>query len=145
MENISFTHSSTPAPCVGWLIVRCLMITRKAAVPIFIAVAVGVALWFATSLLSGKRESWDASAYWVVAWPAAVLTCAFLGYAYPERPWRWALVLFESQFLAMCIRNGELGNLWPMGMALFAVIALPGVVAARFASRFSSRSEDGAA
>jgi hypothetical protein len=62
---------------------------------------------------------------------------AFLGYSYPERPWRWALVLFESQFLAMCIRNGELGNLWPLGMAVFAIIALPGIAAAKLASRFS--------
>jgi hypothetical protein len=114
---------------------------QSAIVPVSIAVIVGAALWFVTSALTGKREPWDASAYWAVAYPAALVTCALLGYSYPERPWRWALVLFESQFLAMCVRNGELGNLWPLGMALFAVISLPGLFAARLASRLASSSQ----
>lgn len=63
-----------------------------------------------------------------------------LGYSFPERPWRWPLVLFAAQFVAMCLLNGELGNLWPLGMALFAVLALPGIVAAKVAARFSAAS-----
>lgn len=35
----------------------------------------------------------------------------------------------------MCVGNGELGHLWPLGMAFFAVIALPAVFAARLAAR----------
>lgn len=53
------------------------------------------------------------------------------------RTWRWPLVLFEAQFIAMCLRNGELGNLWPMGMLLFAVISLPGMLAAKVAARLN--------
>jgi hypothetical protein len=30
-----------------------------------IAAAIGFALWFTTSLVTGKREPWDASAYWL--------------------------------------------------------------------------------
>ena len=120
------------------------MPSRKAIVPVSIAVAAGAALWFAASLVTAKREPWDASEYWVVVYPAAILISAFLGYAYPERPWRWVMVLFESQFLAMCVRNGELGNLWPLGMAMFAVLALPGVLAAKLASRLSTGPEEGA-
>ena len=37
----------------------------------------------------------------------------------------------------MCLRNGELGNLWPMGMLLFAVISLPGMLAAKVAARLN--------
>ena len=103
---------------------------------------IGAVLWFAAAVFTGKREPWDASAYWTLAYPAAILASAGLGYFHPERPWRWAFVLFEAQFLAMCVRNGELGNLWPLGMALFAVIALPGVVAAKLASRLRNRSEE---
>lgn len=116
------------------------MMTRRALVPTLLAALAGAALWFAASLLTGKREAWDAGSYWVVFYPLGILTCAYLGYAYPERPWRWALVLFVSQFLAMCVRNGELGNLWPLGLALFAIIALPGVLAAKLASRFNNQS-----
>jgi hypothetical protein len=121
------------------------MTDRRTIAPVSIAVVLGAALWFFASIITGKREPWDASDYWAVAYPVAISTCAFLGYWYPERPWRWAIVLFESQFLAMCIRNGEPGSLWPLGMALFAVIAVPGIVAAKIASRFGRGSEEGAA
>ena len=71
--------------------------------------------------------------------PHAIAGCAFLGYRFPERPWRWPLVLFEAQFLGMCLRNGELGNLWPMGLALFAVISIPGILGAKLAAHFRER------
>lgn len=114
------------------------MENQSAVRAVAIAAVVGMALWFAASLVSGEREPWDGSFYWVFAYPLAVLACAFLGYLYPRRPWRWPLVLFAAQFVAMCLRNAELGNLWPLGMALFLILALPGVVAAKFAARFSS-------
>ena len=50
------------------------------------------------------------------------------------------LVLFGSQFLAMSLRNGELGGLWPLGILMFGLIALPGVLAAKVASGFSRES-----
>jgi hypothetical protein len=53
------------------------------------------------------------------------------------------LILFESQFVGMCIRNGELGNLWPFGMAMFALVALPGVLTAKITSSFGSRASGG--
>jgi hypothetical protein len=121
------------------------MANRHTVSAFTIAAVVGFTLWFGTSLLTGRREAWDASAYWVFAYPLAVLVCALLGYGYPDRPWRWALVLFEAQFIAMCVRNGELGNLWPLGLVLFAVISVPGVVAARVAARFSTASVNGTA
>ena len=87
-----------------------------------------------------QREAWDGPVYWTLAYPLALAACAGLGYARPERPWRWALLLFEGQFVAMCVRNGELGNLWPLGMAVFAVVALPGVAAAQVAARLRMRA-----
>lgn len=112
--------------------------------PLGIAAAVGFTLWFATSVLTGRREAWDASAYWTLAYPLSLLTCALLGYSYPDRPWRWALALFQAQFIAMCVRNGELGNLWPLGMVMFAVVGLPGIAVARIAARRSTARESAA-
>ncbi len=102
-----------------------------------IVAVVGMVLWFVASLVSGLREPWDGSLYWVVVYPLAILVCALFGYFYPRRPWRWPLVLFAAQFIAMCLRNGEIGNLWPLGIVFSAVLALPGIAAARFAARFS--------
>lgn len=111
------------------------MTTRGAIVPSSLAAIIGIALWLATAALAGRREAWDAAAYWTVAYPLALGACALLGYLYPQRAWLWAIVLFESQFLAMCIRNGEIGSLSPLGVMLFAVLALPGVLVAKLASR----------
>jgi hypothetical protein len=111
--------------------------TRAAAL---LAVLLGVALWLLGALVTPTREPWDSRAYWFFVYPLALAACALLGHRYPTRSWRWALIVFESQFLAMCARNGELGNLWPMGMLLFAFVALPGVAAARVAARFSRGS-----
>ena len=109
---------------------------RSTAGAVAIAAVAGAAIWYATAILTARREPWDATAYWVVAYPIAIAVCAVLGYRYPDRPWRWALVLFWSQFLAMGVRNGELGGLWPLGLVMFGVIAVPGIVAARVAARF---------
>ncbi|RZI43783.1 hypothetical protein EGT07_08430 [Herbaspirillum sp. HC18] len=117
------------------------MTARKTIVPASIAVIVGAALWLATSIAVGKREPWDTSAYWTVTYPLAIAVSALLGYFFSGRPWRWALLLFESQVFGMWIRSGEAGNLWPLSMALLAVISVPGIVAATVASRFGSRSK----
>lgn len=98
------------------------------------AIGAGMALWFAASMVAGRREAWDAGIYWVLFYPVAILGCGVLGYFFPDRPWRWALALFLAQFVAMAIRNGEIGNLSPIGFIVFAVLALPGIAAAQFAS-----------
>lgn len=107
------------------------------------AVAIGAALWLAAAALAGKREAWDAAVYWVVAYPAALLACLGLGYRFPQRCWRWPLLLFEAQAVAMAVRNGELGSLLPLGLALFALLALPGLWLARLGARRRGRNAQG--
>jgi len=116
------------------------MSRRSPVKPLAIAAGIGMALWLAASLLTGRREPWDDSAYWVIVYPLAIVASATLGFAFPERPKLLAFVLFAAQFAAMCVRNGEVGNLWPLGLALFAILALPGAVAAQLAARLSKRS-----
>ena len=114
----------------------------RAGVACTMAIAAGMALWFAASIIAGRREAWDAGIYWVVFYPIAILTCGLFGYLFPDRPWRWALALFLAQFVAMAIRNGEIGNLSPIGLIVFAVLALPGTAAARFASGMKKKRSD---
>lgn len=111
------------------------MKTRSPALATAIAAAVGMLLWFGTCFATGKREAWDSGLYWGIAYPLALLVSAFLGYRHPHRPWRWPLLLFEAQCLAMLIRGGEMGSLWPLGVVLFAILALPGILVARLAAR----------
>jgi hypothetical protein len=107
--------------------------------PYAIAAIAGVALWIGTSLISGKREAWDAAIYWTAAYPIAIALSGLLGFAYPKATWRWPLAIFLFQFVGMVIRNGELGGLWPLGMVLFAVLAIPGMLFARLAAWLRAR------
>ncbi|HXU66744.1 MAG TPA: hypothetical protein VN707_05245 [Casimicrobiaceae bacterium] len=45
------------------------------------------------------------------------------------------MILFAAQFVTMCLLAREAGSLWPLGLALFGVLALPGVVVSRMAAR----------
>ena len=116
-----------------------MTLSRPPIAPALLAVAVGTALWVLASLLTGQREPWDSSSYWTVVYPLGLAASAWLGYRYPDRAWLWPVLLFEAQFLAMCVRNGELGNLWPLGMALFAFMSLPGILVAKLAARRGAR------
>lgn len=113
----------------------------RAIVAATLAGVAGALLWFVSAFASGRREPWDAPFYWMIAFPASLAACAWFGHRYPDRPWRWALLLFQGQFVAMCIRNGEIGGLAPLGMLLFAALSLPGMLAARIAARFGRRRE----
>jgi hypothetical protein len=113
---------------------------RPGAAPYVIAIALGIVLWLVSSLLSGRKEAWDGPFYWIFTYPVAILASAFMGYKYPERPWRWPLVLFEAQLIGAWIRAGEPGNLWPIAMMMFAVLSVPGIVVAHFAGRYARRS-----
>lgn len=111
--------------------------------PVLLAVVAGATLWLLASLLTGKREPWDSSSYWTIVYPLGLAASAWLGYRYPDRAWLWPVLVFVAQFFAMCVRNGELGNLWPLGLALFAFMSLPGILVARLAARWGSRPTGG--
>ena len=111
------------------------MSTPRPLLPAVLAAVAGTALWFAASVLTDRREPWDAPSYWSVFYPLALLMCGVLGYLDPQHRSRWPFVLFAFQFVAMCVGNRELGSLWPLGLALFAVLALPGVIVSRLGAR----------
>jgi hypothetical protein len=89
-----------------------------------IALIAGASLWIATTVASGRREAWDSSLYWTIAYPAAILVAAALGYLAPDRPWRWALMLMWAQALTLAVSSASFGLL-PLGLILFAVLAVP--------------------
>ena len=101
-----------------------------------LAAVAGALLWLASAAAAGRREAWDAPFYWMIGFPLSLAVCAWIGYRHPDRPWRWALLLFQAQFVAMCVRNGQIGGLAPLGMLLFALLSLPGIAAAQIAARF---------
>ena len=114
------------------------MNSKHSQKPFWIAAIIGVALWIAASLTSGKREAWDSAVYWAGAYPLALAACAYLGYRFPERTWRWPVALFGAQVLPLAIISDGIGSLWVLGAVFLGVLALPGIVLAKIASRYGS-------
>ena len=107
-----------------------------------IALIGGASLWLLTSLISGRAEAWDAPMYWSVTYPLAILLAGALGYRVPVRAWRWGLVVMLVQATVMLLTSGSSMTLLPLGLALFAVLALPAIAAATFAARLRAWRSD---
>jgi peptidoglycan/LPS O-acetylase OafA/YrhL len=105
-----------------------------------IAIVAGTTLWVATSAVSGKREPWDTSIYWTVAYPVALALAGLLGYVFPERPWRWAVVVIFLQAAVMLLAGSGLG-LWPLALILLTILSLPAVALAKSAAKRRLRKE----
>jgi peptidoglycan/LPS O-acetylase OafA/YrhL len=96
-----------------------------------LAIGAGVLLWIGTALVSGRSEAWDSPLYWSITYPLCLLLAGAFAYFEPERPWRWALALMLVQPLAMLLTSGSSLSLLPLGLVMFAILALPPILIAR--------------
>jgi hypothetical protein len=104
-----------------------------------IAAVGGVLLWVGASVLGGRREAWDSSLYWIVAYPASVALGGALGYLATDRPWRWGLTVMIAQAVTLAAMTFSFGLL-PLGLILFSVLAVPPMLAARAGAWLRRRS-----
>jgi len=82
-----------------------------------IAAMGGTALWAAPALLGGRAEPWDSGLYWTIGYPLALIGSLALGYAFPGRPWRWAV---HSQLLVLMVSGS---GFCPWGLSCLACCA----------------------
>ena len=94
------------------------------------ALAVGIFVWVAISSVSGRREAWDSQWYFLVGMPVVCLASAALGAIEPNQAWRWGVVPLAGQCTWMLLTQGP-GNLLPLGIVVFGVLAIPSIVTAR--------------
>jgi hypothetical protein len=104
-----------------------------------VAVSGGAILWVLTAFLSGRREAWDSSAYWMVTYPLCLALSGWLAYREPVRPWRWALATMLVQPVVMVVTSGGSFGLLPLGLVFFAILALPAILVAQIGARFGRR------
>jgi hypothetical protein len=104
-----------------------------------VAAVSGVLGWVVVAWMSGRREAWDSEWYFQAGIPAQCLVSAILGYLAPVRPWRWGAVPLGAQTLWMLASQG-VGNLFPLGLMMGAVLAVPPVLAARFGAFLSRKA-----
>ena len=100
----------------------------------------GCVLWVGTSLVSGRTEAWDSSLYWTVSYPLALVLAGILAYLVPDRPWRWSLAVMLVQPLILAVTASSFGLL-PLGLLMFAVLAVPAVMVASIAAGIRRRRE----
>jgi hypothetical protein len=89
-----------------------------------IAALAGAGIWIALAAVSGRAEAWDSPLYFPVGLPLAIAVAALLGAVAPGRAWRWGAWVMGGQAAALLLTVGP-GSLLPLGLVLFAVLALP--------------------
>jgi len=99
-----------------------------------LAIIGGAVLWQATATISGKTEAWDDSVYWSVTYPLSILLAGWLGYQFPEKPWRWGYAIMFGQAGMMLLFSSGFGLL-PLGLILFGLLALPAAIFAQIIAR----------
>ncbi len=100
------------------------------------SLAVGGAIWGGVVWASGQAEPWDAPQFWSWGYPAALAASCALGFAWPDRPWRWAALVFAMMLaimLAGAVGSGASLSMLPFGLIALAVLALPGIALAAVA------------
>jgi len=114
------------------------ILNRSEIVPAAIAVVGGVLSWDLVRLLGTRREAWDDPHYWQIGYPLLLFTAFILAMGFPERPWRWVVIMIGAQaawsLLLATVADG-VPNLFPLGLVTFALLGLP-CLAAAYAGRW---------
>lgn len=100
----------------------------KARAALVIAVLLGVALELVVSGFSETAEAWDASSYWSVGYPSAVILCGALGYFSPRHWQNHGPLLLGAQWLTMAVGKAP-GLLMIVGLSFAAALSVPCVLA----------------
>ena len=105
------------------------------------AIIGGALLWLLAAGISGRREAWDSSLYWAMAYPLSIALAGALGYRVPHRPWRWGLAVMLAQAAVLVVSGGDFGLL-PLGLIVFSILALPAIGVAAFMARIRLRARE---
>jgi len=93
-----------------------------------VATLSGLTLWSLANFLEGSQEPWDVETYWTIWLPLAAVVCFVLGFAFPERPWRWPLAVMLAQLPVMLAFTGEVGAFLVLGIGLLLGYSLLGML-----------------
>ena len=120
--------------------------TQQVAIPaedrkLYVLVAsAAVAAWLVPWLLLDGKEAWDHWSYFLVAIPVMTIVAAYAGYSAKTGAWRWPLVLIAGQAVTLLLLEG-LGNLFPLGLVVFVIFAIPMMIAAVIGAWLSRRAQ----
>lgn len=101
---------------------------------------VAAAVWLVPWMLLGGKEAWDHWTYFIISLPAMSVVAAYAGFWSKSRWWRWPLTLVLAQFVTLLLLGG-FGNLLPLGIVVFAVLAAPMLITAGIGAWIARRKE----
>ena len=105
---------------------------------VVIAAAIGILVWVAVSTVASKSEAWDSPLYFVVGMPLLCVVAGVFALIEPNHPLKWAVVPLAAQAAWMFMTQG-FGNLAPLGVLFFGVLAIPLFIAARIGAFLGKR------
>lgn len=106
--------------------------------PYAVSFIAGLAICLFITLTSGRKEAWDAPAYFSIGIPMMCLVIFALSYWFPQRAWRWALSMAIGQSVAMVLGGGS-ASLWPLAIIAMTVVSLPQFIVAMVASGIAKK------
>lgn len=108
-------------------------------ITIVLSILTGIALEVGVHAMSGRREAWDSSEYWLIGLPAVAAVSFALGLFSRGTAWRWTTLIVPTQVMTMMARSGEIGNLWPLAIVLGLILGTPFFAIAFLGSRFRTK------
>jgi len=99
------------------------------------SVGLGIGAWVLVSAISGEREAWDSPWYLFFNMPIVCAAAPGLSYTDARRPWRWGVLPMMAQVVWIFAIQG-FGNLWPLGVGFFLVLALSPITTAYLGAFF---------
>ena len=96
---------------------------NKYLVSILLALS-GLAVWVLITTLTNRREAWDSVYFWRYGVPAMLLLNAAAGFIEPERIKLKGLISVSLQPVAMTVKAGEIGSMFPFGLVVFLLLGL---------------------
>ncbi|MEX2123649.1 MAG: hypothetical protein WD795_07125 [Woeseia sp.] len=108
--------------------------------PYITAAIGGFITCMAIALATGRREAWDAGAYYSIGIPVMVMLIFAIAWVFPDRPWRWTLAMAAGQSISAFLQGSSL-NLFPIAMIFMMVISIPQFIAGYLGARWSRRRD----
>lgn len=104
-------------------------VRRLEALLYAIGVGLGAIVWVLPWMVA-RVEAWDHGSYLYVSLPCMVVFSFFAAFLAKSRPWRWPLVMLLVQFAVSLLLSGGPGNLFPLTVVAFLILAVPAFIAA---------------
>ena len=108
------------------------------SLPFGLSIAAGLVAWLAVGFITGKKEAWDSSLYFVAAIPVMCAIAFGIAWRFPVRAWLWAFGIALGQSIGLLFSGGSLA-LWPLTIVAMTILSLPQLAAALIAAAVSKR------